>query len=321
MRLHDGSARKTLLHLAVLIEPDRQRLARFVVSTVTALGGDTFSTSAKLVAQLQDLREAATTAASAIDVRLVLEEHRVYLCWGQQQGLLAELPRPPRESAVAALQDWLKKASESADPELLRRRNEQITTELDAARQRAAVEMAELEAVLEQKKQELQESMRLAETDGLTGLFNRGAYDKRLQEAFLRCQRQKEALCLLLLDLDKFKEINDTHGHQYGDQYLKRMADALRSSARQHVDFTCRIGGDEFAIILFSDMPVATRIAGGVLVRMEARTSIGIAQMRTDDTVDSLIARADAALYEAKNTGRGRYVVADETTDARAING
>ena len=71
----------------------------------------------------------------------------------------------------------------------------------------------------------------------------------------------------MLLDLDFFKAINDTHGHQYGDEYLKHMAQALRHAVRDHVDYACRMGGDEFAVIAFGDEHVGMRIAEKVAER------------------------------------------------------
>jgi len=131
-----------------------------------------------------------------------------------------------------------------------------------------------------------------------------------------RALRQDEPLTLLLLDLDHFKEINDRHGHQYGDAYLKRMAEAMRSAVRDDVDQCCRIGGDEFAILLYAGEGVAERVARRVLEAMDGRVSIGIAGLREGDTEERLVARADAALYEAKRRGRGQAVVAEVTAEA-----
>ena len=89
------------------------------------------------------------------------------------------------------------------------------------------------------------------------------------------------------------------------------MANALRSSVREHVDHACRMGGDEFAIILFSDIPIAKRVADKILKTMDGKVSIGIAELRENDTVESFSAGTDTLLYEAKHRGRGQFV-ADE---------
>ncbi len=302
----------SLLTLSIIVEPDLQRLARFTVEAVEALGGNVFAATAAAPALIDGVRRDCRQAEGSIDVHLRLEGEQVLLAWEGELRVLATLPKTPPPEQVASLVEQLRMASESADPELLRRRNQRISDELESFMQVAAEQMREMEAVLEKKKQELQESIRVAETDSLTGLLNRGAYDNRLLEAYRRTRRQREPLSLLLLDLDFFKQVNDTHGHQYGDEYLKRMADVMRQAIREHVDLPCRTGGDEFAIISFCEADVAERQAASVLQGMAGRVSIGIARCLDGDSMHSLVARADAALYEAKRQGRGRYAVAGD---------
>ena len=302
---------QSLLKMALLVEPDRQRLARFALEAVNALHGDVFAAALTLDGVLRRVREAGE-GDDPVEVEVAARSEHIILIWSGGQVPLADLPGSPERQVLLSLAESLRNASESSDPELLKARNEKIASNLERARAAAAAEMAQLQDALEKKKQELQESIVLAETDSLTGLLNRGAYDRRLQEAVRRSLRQKEALCLMLLDLDKFKEVNDTHGHQYGDEYLKRMAQAMVTSVRQDVDFCCRTGGDEFAIILFAETPIATRVAGTVLKKMDGKTSIGLAPIDEQDTMESLVARADAALYDAKHRGRGQYALASQ---------
>ncbi|OOG21220.1 GGDEF domain-containing protein [Thioalkalivibrio denitrificans] len=292
------------------MEPDRLRLARFSVDAVRALGGSVFGASVALTPMLARLRNAAAETPGVLEVSLRVDDTEVRWHWPNEGHLLARLPSAPPVERLRELAAELSRTSESADPELLRRRNEQFAAELEQARQRAAHEMAELEADLDRKKRELQASIRKAETDSLTGLLNRGAYDNRLREAVLRASRQGEPLCLILLDLDFFKEINDSHGHQYGDQYLQRMASVMRASIREHVDKVCRVGGDEFAIIAWGSSGAAQAIADRVLVGMDGKVSIGVTQLRKEDTLDTFVGRADAALYDAKRRGRGRVSLA-----------
>ncbi len=299
---------KQVLSLTIMVEPDRRRLAQFAIEAVRAAGGNVFATAATLDAILGGLRQAGTSAIEPAHAEITVDDDRMFLSWNEHHDLLSVLPARLSDTELNKLTERFRRASESTDPELLRRRNQEITAELERAKARAAAELAGLEAALDRKKNELQESIRVAETDSLTGLINRGAYDARLQEAVARCQRQRETLCLMLLDLDKFKEINDTHGHQYGDEYLKHMAQAMRASVRENVDLPCRMGGDEFAIIMFTDKANTRRAAQRILDKMERRTSIGIADMQPQDNATTLVARADAALYEAKHQGRGRYV-------------
>ena len=299
---------QNLITLTILVEPDRQRLARYAMDTVEALGGNVFSAANTLEHLLRLLREDCAQARIPVEARIVVDDHRLCLAWGERRETLATLAQPPAADKVSAFAARLKNASESADSRLLKRRNEQVIADLEHALQRTRLEMEELESLLETKKKELNRSILAAQTDSLTGLYNRGGFDIRLREAFLRCTHQGEPLCLMLLDLDHFKKVNDTHGHLFGDDYLKRMADALRASVREHVDHASRMGGDEFAIILHSDITTAKRVANKILGLMDHRVSIGIAQMQETDSVDSLAGRADSVLYDAKHQGRGRYV-------------
>lgn len=311
---------QNLLTLSVIVEPDRQRLARFAMDAVEALGGNVFTTAGLLGELLRRVRADGARARAPIEVGVVLDDQCLCLAWDGTREPLVTLPRPPTAEQVAALAKQLKHASESADSTLLKRRNEQIVADLEEARQRARAEMQELETLLEMKKTELNKSILAAQTDGLTGLYNRSGYDTRLREAYLRCKHQGEQLCLMLLDLDKFKEVNDTYGHQHGDEYLKKMAGAMRASIREHVDHACRMGGDEFAIVLYSDMAIAKRVAVKILGLIENKASIGIAQMRENETIEGLVGRADAALYEAKRQGRGRFVTDEiEEHEVRAV--
>ncbi len=299
-----------LLSFAVIVEPDRQRLAGFALDTVRALDGNSFRATIALAGILSRLRGDCLKSTSHIQTRLTLKDATLYLEWDKTSEPVATLPGTPTEESLQALRARLRQASESTDPELLIRQNQRISADLEQAHKEAAEEMAELEKVLDNKKRELQESIRIAETDSLTGLLNRGAFDTRLREIFLRSRRQHEPMCLLLLDMDNFKQINDTRGHQQGDEHLKRVAAAMRTAVREHVDYSCRIGGDEFAIIASTHLDNTRRIADNILIIMDYCASIGIAAMQEDDTIDALIGRADAALYEAKHKGRGRVVLA-----------
>jgi len=309
----------TLLSLTLIVEPDHQRFLRFAVNAVRELGGNSFAAVTALNALLPRLR--AYGADGPFDVRLLLDQQRLSVGWGENWEVLTLLNEMPTEGTINQLTARLKEASEAANVELLIQRNQRIKRELETSKQRAAKEMADMETSLEKKKDELKTSIRKAETDSLTGLLNRGAYDTRLLEAFRRCRRQSEPLTLIFFDLDYFKEINDTHGHQYGDEYLIRMAKVLRSSIRADVDYTCRFGGDEFAIILYADVDRAEERAKQVLDKMDGRVSIGIASLLLTDTVETFAKRTDTALYAAKRRGRGQFVVySDELEKPDAQN-
>ncbi len=156
----------------------------------------------------------------------------------------------------------------------------------------------------------------VSRTDPLTGLANRALFDDRLKLALARARRSGGAVALLYLDMDRFKEVNDSLGHAAGDEVLKTFATRLLSCVRG-TDTVARIGGDEFVVLLeeMRDPEDATAVARKILDAMRApvrwqdrdlaiTTSIGVAHGGTTDDLQSLLGRADAALYEAKAAGR-----------------
>jgi len=152
--------------------------------------------------------------------------------------------------------------------------------------------------------------------DGLTGLLNHRAFMERFEEEISRALRFQQNLVLVVLDLDKFKRINDTYGHVYGDYMLKIVADIIRSSVR-NIDVVARYGGEEFVVILVNtnkenSLPIAKRITENIaeyrfnLDGVEARMTIsaGMAEFPRDaDQVKSLIEKADIAMYKQKEKG------------------
>lgn len=165
-----------------------------------------------------------------------------------------------------------------------------------------------------------QEMVRQARTDSLTALSNRRHFRELAGKELARARRYGQALSVLMLDLDKFKGINDTHGHQTGDNVLRKVGEVCRQIMRE-VDIVGRIGGEEFAILLpESDVKQAAEVAerlrqaiAEAVIRLESggelrfTVSIGVAPQRTAEaTIDDLLNQADKALYEAKRTGRNR---------------
>lgn len=169
-----------------------------------------------------------------------------------------------------------------------------------------------------------QTNQKFALHDPLTGLGNRQLYIENLKKAIFHSQRCGKKVGLLLLDIDNFKKINDTHGHPAGDESLKHVAKRLRESVRND-DSIARFGGDEFAIIIeeLDDIQDCTRVAKKILEKSEdpmvldslaipIKHSIGIAISDFKSDCDSLISQADIALYSAKTKGKSCYEIFNE---------
>jgi diguanylate cyclase (GGDEF)-like protein len=161
----------------------------------------------------------------------------------------------------------------------------------------------------------------LATVDQLTGLYLRHHFMQRLSDERSRSQRYRSPFAVLMLDLDTFKEVNDRHGHNIGDRFLRQTAEAIRQSLRGS-DIACRWGGDEFCVLLpQSDVEAARataeRIRRGVealsptLIGIRATASVGVATYPTDfdGNVEDLVKRADQALYRAKREGKDKVEV------------
>ncbi|MFY8088853.1 MAG: GGDEF domain-containing protein [Rubrivivax sp.] len=185
-----------------------------------------------------------------------------------------------------------------------------------------------LRGKLRDKNRELEVSLahitHLAEHDALTDLLSRRSVSQRLElllaQPATRAGTADDAPCVALLDLDHFKQVNDQHGHQAGDEVLRRFAQLATSALRKH-DLLGRWGGEEFVLVLPTCSPQEAErllerihaalaehpwdeVAPGLRVTLSA----GVAQHEPGETVEALLRRADAAAYEAKATGRNRTV-------------
>ncbi|MEJ2503842.1 MAG: diguanylate cyclase [Gemmatimonadota bacterium] len=188
------------------------------------------------------------------------------------------------------------------------------------ARVRSMLRIKRLQDELEKKNRKLEQ---LSISDGLTGLFNHRHLHELLQEEFDRSGRTEEPITVVMFDLDRFKQVNDTYGHQAGDEVLRKLADILRESARE-IDRLGRYGGEEFlAILPDSDPEAGITFADRVREAVESEPfalgdgdrismtiSAGVATYPHDDADGPrrLVHYADQALYSAKNAGRNAVV-------------
>ena len=169
------------------------------------------------------------------------------------------------------------------------------------------------------------ELKRLAEEDMLTGIANRRHFTSEANRALEKAHRHDEVLSLLLFDLDHFKLVNDRHGHNVGDEALREMARRMQECFRRS-DLPGRWGGEEFiALLPHTTVLAAKEVAERMRIQLAKnpiRTSSGDirvtlsgggAQLFAGDTLESLVARADAALYRAKHGGRNRIEIDVET--------
>jgi two-component system cell cycle response regulator len=179
----------------------------------------------------------------------------------------------------------------------------------------AMLRIKALQDTVRSAKRELEQ---LSVTDGLTGLYNHRFFQERLREEFRRAQRYSDPVSLIMIDLDHFKQVNDRHGHPFGDRVLKEAADLIRKSVREP-DICARYGGEEFCVILpkthlSGALTVAERVwrdLGDKVYKADAAeervtASLGIAFFPSKDVTspELLIRFADEALYRAKRDGR-----------------
>ncbi|WEX78632.1 PleD family two-component system response regulator [Sinorhizobium numidicum] len=177
----------------------------------------------------------------------------------------------------------------------------------------------------DQLRASVQQTIELAITDDLTGLHNRRYLDSHLKMLTDRATARGRPLSICITDIDRFKRVNDTYGHDAGDEVLREFASRVRATVRG-ADLACRFGGEEFVIVMPDTTPeMAAIVAERLRLMVESRgfgipqadtvlsvtASLGIASLRPEgDTAEALLKRADTALYQAKNSGRNRVVAA-----------
>jgi len=202
-----------------------------------------------------------------------------------------------------------------------------LTLRADAAGEAPCGLVSAFNSMLDQLEDKQQQLQTMAFRDELTGLYNRRYFIEQLERSQKHQQRSKQPYVLVYIDLDEFKQINDTLGHDAGDDLLKEVARRLTSSTRE-VDVVARLGGDEFTIIL-TDIDTCEKAEKHLNRLLESLrqpvilaakeiipgASIGAAMSSEDIDIKSLMQQADKALYKVKNAGRnGVYVYSSQET-------
>ena len=193
-----------------------------------------------------------------------------------------------------------------------RRANETLEAQVDERTKSLEKAMSELE----QAHLKLQH---ISNTDELSGIYNRRFLNQKLETEFKRAQRTGSSISVLLVDIDHFKAVNDTHGHLVGDECIKSIANSIKCSITRPEDTLARFGGEEFIVILYGtpvegSIHVAERILESIEtstveiddLKIDLTVSVGLAVIHPSqsDNCDDLIAKADTALYDAKSDGR-----------------
>ncbi len=170
----------------------------------------------------------------------------------------------------------------------------------------------------------LQNSVNLSIKDGLTGIFNRRYFDAHIKQIIQKSNNEKKQLCLIICDIDKFKLVNDTYGHQAGDIVLKTFADIIAQTFRV-TDLVSRYGGEEFTVLLENlnmneVLKVAERLRSKIEetdfiiddngTKIRKTLSMGVAVYKFNESIEDFIERADKNLYQAKDSGRNKVVYA-----------
>ena len=198
---------------------------------------------------------------------------------------------------------------------MLRRRDEMIEARQQA--EQAETRVRQLEAELQEVSEQVRE-------DQLTGTLNRRGLDDAMQRELARAERRNTPVCVAVLDIDNFKKLNDTYGHQAGDEALIHLSGIVRHTLRP-TDIVARFGGEEF-IIVFGDTEIAQAV--DIMQRLQRELtkrfflhnnermlitfSAGVAALRAGDTQETIFARADKAMYQAKVQGKNRVMIAQE---------
>jgi diguanylate cyclase (GGDEF)-like protein len=233
-----------------------------------------------------------------------------------------------KDNEISKCLDELREAVESDSIQVLKKQSREFINSYVRAQgakdQHREKRLVTVRKSLNSVKKKLVEANHTMRTDHLTQVFNRRSFDESMANYHRLCQVSGGNLSLLLIDIDYFKRINDTFGHDVGDFVLKECASMIKKTFARENDIVARIGGEEFAVILPDyDLLASEKKAEELMakVRREAvisgqheirfTVSLGVAQLKENETSEELMKRADQALYEAKHGGRDRAVLSE----------
>jgi diguanylate cyclase len=297
-------------------------------------------TNAQLVASIDQLTNSATSIDDDTILRLYkqhiapADEETMRTISGEMERLMTSIAQSASNTGDRAgtFGDQLKgltTALASRDVEQLRPRLSEVmagTAEMqssvEALRDKVTVSREEINRL----RADLERARDDALLDPMTGILNRRGFERRIESLLSQKPDDGTSHCLVMLDIDHFKRVNDTHGHLMGDRVIQAVGEILRTSVTHAAHAAARYGGEEFALLLpQTSLDQSIQLAEAVRTRTKAmkirhRTSQevlltitisgGVAEMKPDDDASSLIARADAALYQAKSGGRDRVTSA-----------
>lgn len=199
---------------------------------------------------------------------------------------------------------------------------EDLSKELERSRQRAERRIVQMGEHVEVLQADLVKAKKKSATDSLTGLYNRSAFDQDFDRISRLIPLTNQPLSVVMVDIDHFKQVNDTYGHPAGDIVIRNTADELVRAYPRKSDYVARYGGEEFVVILRdANLDDALKMTERLLdairstpvdcdgTMVEVTCSAGVAQVRRGESTKALLARADAMLYRAKRNGRDRVVV------------
>ncbi len=289
-----------------IIEQDSERIRGFapdILHIFSCAARCTFWTSNEPTYELQPFRDIASSVGFFSHGEFI----RANGCLNQHNVTLV----------IAAMREGERTRSEVPDAPTERQALSKIplVSRLATFISATSLELEQMNRDLETANRNLQAAVI---TDGLTGLYNRAEIQRRIEGNLTRVKRTK--FSLIMLDIDNFKQVNDTYGHQEGDRVIVTLADILRGEQMQSAQYSAgRWGGEEFMLLLSDADRSAASLIAELIRRCFATTtfpamrtqtiSAGVTQANEDDTLDSLCTRVDTALYQAKKSGKNRVVI------------